>query len=189
MTSSRNLLLIAFLLLACLSCKVDTKKNTSSETQKDSPTVDLPQDSLTVDLLLDRLTNDSLVLQQIRNEYPERMWKDFRWCDSMLQYVPEQQIRVFFDTLNLTQAYLSQFEEMLPGMQDGISYSRQQLTSLKNDIDTQFISDSLATIYLKDENAAIEILHNRILYFQDRFSRQDKALSHTKESIRKAAKQ
>lgn len=158
---------MAFLLLAC-SCQ--SKKEPIQQLQ-------------------DQLTKDSIALQKLQDNYQARLWADFRWCDSMLQYVPENEIAGYFDTLNLAQAYLNQFDEMLPVMQRGIGYSRQQLNSLKNDIDTHYLNDSLAEAYLADEAAVIDTLHHRILYFQKRLSQQEKKLNDTKKSIRKAAKQ
>ena len=117
------------------------------------------------------------------------MQSDFMWCDSMLQYIPNEQVNEHFETLNLTQAYLNQFNEMLPIMQHDISYTRRQLVNLKNDIDTHFINDSLANSYLNDEIAVADTIHYRVLYFEDRLSQQDKALKATKKSIRKAAEQ
>lgn len=104
----------------------------------------------------------------------------------MLQYLPEEKIEESFEVLNLAHAYLSQFDEMLPVMQHDLSYTQQQLVNLKNDIDTHFINDSLATIYLADETAVADTLHNRILYFQDRLSRQDKELKTLRKTISKA---
>lgn len=136
----------------------------------------------------DQLTSDSIALQKLQNNYQKRLWADFHWCDSMLQYIPQEQVGDYFEDLNLAQAYLSQFDEMLPVMQHTISYSRQQLTNLKKDLDTHYISESLAIAYLEDETAVADTLHQRILYFQDRLSQQDQSLGNTKKSIRKAAK-
>lgn len=158
---------MAFLLLAC-SCQ--SKKEPIQQLQ-------------------DQLTSDSIALRKLQDNYQPRLWADFRWCDSMLQYIPQEQVSDLFQTLNLTQAYLCQFDKMLPIMLHDINYSRQQLSSLKNDINTHYFNDTLAAKYLADEAAVIDTLHYRILYFQDRLSQQDKVLSDTKKSIRKAAKQ
>ena len=167
MTSSRKILYIAFLLLACLSCQ--SRKEPIAQLQ-------------------DQLTDDSIALKKLQDNYQERLWADFRWCDSMLQYIPKEQVDEYFKSLNLAQAYLSQFDEMLPVMQQTISYTRQQLKSLKNDIDTHYLKDSIAAAYLDDEAAVVDTLHYRVLYFQERLAQQDKALNSTKKSIRKAAK-
>ena len=138
--------------------------------------------------LQDQLANDSVALQKLQNNYQERLWSDFRWCDSMLQYVPKEQVGDYFEHLNLAQAYLSQFDEMLPVIRHDISYTRQQLANLKNDIDTHFIDEAQAAIYLEDETAVADTIHQRILYFQDRLAQQDQSLNSTRKSIRKAVK-
>lgn len=137
--------------------------------------------------LLRQLEKDGMALEKIQQQYPERMQANFRWCDSMLQFIPEEQIDECFDVLNLAQAYLQQFNEMLPVMENTLSYTKQQLSNLQSDIDTRYINDSIAAIYLKDEIAVADTLHNRILYFQDRLSQQDKELISLKETISKAA--
>ena len=137
--------------------------------------------------MLRQLEKDSMALEKIQQQYPERMQANFRWCDSMLQFIPEEQIDECFDVLNLAQAYLQQFNEMLPVMENTLSYTKQQLSNLQSDIDTRYINDSIAAIYLKDEIAVADTLHNRILYFQDRLSQQDKELISLKETISKAA--
>ena len=134
------------------------------------------------------MTSDNIALQKLQDNYQERLWADFHWCDSMLQYLPKDAVNDYFESLNLAQAYLNQFDEMLPILQHDISYSRQQLTNLKNDIDTHFIDEEQAALYLKDETAVADTIHQRILYFQDRLSQQDQSLSSTKKSIRKAVK-
>ncbi len=165
MTSSRNIIAVAFLLLACCSCQ--SRKEPIAQLQE-------------------QLSKDSITLSDIQRKYPEQIWADFRWCDSMLLFVPEGQVNDYFDALNLAQAYLYQFDEMLPIMNRDLSYTRQQLVNLQNDIDTHFISDSLAAVYLKDEAAVADTLHNRILYFQDRLSKQNKEMQSLKKNIRKA---
>ena len=104
----------------------------------------------------------------------------------MLQYLPENQINECFPVLNLAQAYLNQFDEMLPVMQRTISYSQQQLSNLQNDLDTHYINDSLASVYLADEIAVADTLHHRILYFEDRLSNQEKELKTLRKTISKA---
>lgn len=101
----------------------------------------------------------------------------------MLQYLPEEDIPRCFDVLNLTQAYLNQFDMMLPVMYRDLAYIRQQLANLQYDIDHQLISDSLSVIYLQDETAAADTLHYRVLYFQDRLSQQDQAMKSLKNDI------
>jgi hypothetical protein len=167
LTSFRKLIVIAFLLLASFACQ--SRKEPIQQLQ-------------------DQLISDSIALQKLQNNCQERLWADFRWCDSMLQYVPKEQVNDYFDHLNIAQAYLNQFDEMLPIMQHDISYTRQQLSNLKSDIDTHFIDEAQAALYLEDETAVADTIHQRILYFQDRLSQQDQSLKSTKKSIQKAVK-
>lgn len=104
----------------------------------------------------------------------------------MLQYLPEEEIDKCFPVLELSQAYLNQFDKLLPMMRHTLSYTQQQLANLQNDIDTHYISDSLAAVYLKDETAVADTLHHRILYFEDRLSTQDKELKTLRKTISKA---
>ena len=164
MTSFRNIITVLILLLACFSCQ--NRKEPIAQLQE-------------------RLSRDSVTLCQIQQKYPDNIRSNFRWCDSMLQYLPEEQIDECFSVLNLAQAYLSQFDEMLPLMQHDLSYTRQQLVNLKNDIESHYINDSLAAVYLADETAVADTLHYRILYFEDRLANQDKELKTLRKTISK----
>ena len=140
------------------------------------------------DKLHRQLDRDSLSLNELQQRYPEKIRTDFRWCDSMLQYVPEKEVANYFDILDLAQAYLNQFDEMLPVMRKDLSYIRRQLVNLQYDIDHQLVSDSLSTVYLNDETAAADTLHYRVLYFQDRLPKQDKALQSLKKDLLKVSR-
>ena len=155
-----------FLLLACLSCQ--SRKEPIAQLQE-------------------QLSRDSVALCKLQQQYPENIRTNFIWCDSMLQYLSADQVHECFPVLNLAQAYLTQFDEMLPVMQHDLSYTRRQLVLLQNDIDTHYISDSLAAVYLDNEAAVADTLHNRILYFEDRLSTQDKELKSLRKTISKAA--
>lgn len=137
--------------------------------------------------LLRQLERDSVALVKIQQEYPASIQTNFLWCDSMLQYVPKEQISEYFDVLNLAQAYLGQFDMTLPVMQRDMAYIKTQLNNLQHDMDSHYVSDSLAMVYLQDEIASADTLHNRIVYFQERLSQQDKELQSLKKTIRKAA--
>ena len=170
MKSFRNLIIIAsVLLLAFTACESRTEA------------ISIPQ-------LQKQLNKDSIALQDLQVRYQTPLNKDFRWCDSMLPFIPQEQAEDCFETLNLTQAYLSQFEQMLPVMKRDLAYIKHQLICLQNDIDTHYVSDSLAQVYLQDEAASADTLHYRIEYFQDRLSQQSKALQSLKKNIRKASK-
>jgi hypothetical protein len=162
LTSFRNFIAIAFLLLTCIACQ-----------SRKEP----------IALLQEQLTQDSITLDRLQDNYQDRLQEDFQWCDSMLLYVPKEHVNEYFDILNLAQAYLRQFNEMLPVMRHDHAYIRQQLRNLQNDLSSHYISDSLGMVYLNDEIASADTLHNRVLYFQDRLSTQDQALQSLKKSI------
>ena len=140
-----------------------------------------------IEQLQEQLKRDSIALDKMQADYQQRLWADFLWCDSMLQYVPKERIDEYFEVLNLAQAYLNQFDEVLPVMRRDHAYIRQQLSSLQRDLETHYISEELGKTYLKDETASADTLHNRVLYFQDRLYNQDQALQSLKKSIRKVA--
>ena len=165
MTSFRNITIVLILLLACISCQNRKEQDPFAQ-------------------LHEQLSRDSIALIGIQQKYPENIRNNFHWCDSMLQYLPEQQVDECFSVLNLAQAYLTQFDDMLPVMLHDITYTRQQLNYLKNDIDSQLINDTLAAAYLADEAAVIDTLHHRVLYFQDRLSKQDKELRTLRKTLR-----
>ena len=154
-----------FLLLACFSCQ--SRKEPIAQLQE-------------------QLCRDSVTLSDIERRYPESIRDNFYWCDSMLQYLTKEQVGEYFTTLNLAQAYLGQFEDMLPVMQHDLSYTRQQLGNLQHDLDTHYLNDSLARVYLADEVAVADTLHHRIVYFQDRLSSQDQELKALRKTISKA---
>ena len=156
---------MAFLLLAC-SCQ--SKKTPMQQ-------------------LKEQLTEDGMALDAMQAKYQDRLHADFLWCDSMLQYVPDNKVEEYFDVLNLAQAYINQFNDMLPVMRRDLAYIQQQLDNLQSDLDTHYISDSLGAVYFNDETASADTLHYRVLYFQDRLSSQDKVLQSLKKSIRKDA--
>ena len=174
MKSFRNLTIavISVLLLTLISC--GNRTDTSS-------TRSIPQ-------LQEQVRKDSVALQKLQERYQEPLRNDFLWCDSMLVFVPKNQLGDCFEKLNLAQAYLSQFNDMVPVMKRDIAYIQKQLASLQNDIDTHYISDSLAQIYLHDETASADTLHYRIIYFQDKLEQQSKELQSLKKTIRKVSK-
>lgn len=141
----------------------------------------------TIPQLLKRLEKDSVALDKIERQYPERILTNFCWCDSMLQFIPQDQVDGCFEALNLAQAYLRQFDEVLPVMKRDMAYIKTQLGNLQSDIDSHYINDSLAAVYLQDEIASADTLHNRIVYFEERLSQQDKELQSLRKTIRKAA--
>ena len=149
-----------------------------------SRTVQAPDNSIPG--IRTQLQKDSVALQALQDRYQQPLREQFRWCDSMLAFIPEEQVNDYFDVLNLTQAYLGQFDEMLPVMRNDLAYINQQLDLLQQDIETHYLSDSLAQEYLKDEKASADTLHYRIQYFEDRLSQQEKAIKKTRKDLGKA---
>ena len=131
------------------------------------------------------MSDDSIALQELQKRYLGTLHFDFIWCDSMLAFVDEKNVQDHFDILNLAQAYLNQFNDMLPVMNHDIEDLNNRLSCLQNDIDTHYLNDSLAATYLADEKAVADTLHYRILYFEERLSQQEKALKSLKKNIRK----
>ena len=142
-----------------------------------------PSVSSEIKKLQKRTEADMNELQNIEKEYYTKVNDDYRFCDSMLQFVPKEKIEECFNTLNLAQAYLIQFHEVKPIMKKKFDYSQQQLESLLNDISTNYINDSLAKVYLFDEQKVADTLHEQILYFKDRLSSQEKELNKLKETL------
>ena len=128
---------------------------------------------------------DIKAMQHIEKEYYAEANEDYHFCDSMLQFVPKEKLEEYFNTLNLAQAYLIQFQEVKPVMERKFDYLQQQLKNLHNDIATNYVNDSLANIYLSDEQKVADTLHEQVLYFSDRLSAQKNELN----SLRKAMKQ
>lgn len=129
-----------------------------------------------------QVETDAATLQKIEESDFPALNKAFRCCDSMLQYLDSTQWDKQFQQLNLTQAYLQQFAEISPEMHKKMDYSLLQLDRLKQDIEDQYITDSLATIYLTSETQVADTLHYRVLYFQERFADCDKALKALKKN-------
>ena len=136
--------------------------------------------------LQQQVSLDSLALHELKVRYQDPLQADFLWCDSMLAFVNEQEVEGYFNTLNLAQAYLNQFNAMLPTMNHDIAYLQEQLTNLQNDLDTHYLNDSLASLYFEDEKAVADTLHHRILYFEDKLAQQSMALQTLKKNLCKA---
>ena len=170
MTSFRNLIVSIASVLLLASCGSRTDQSSARS---------IPD-------IRAQLKKDSIALQQLQDRYQTPLWEQFRWCDSMLAFVPQEQVNTYFDVLNLTQAYLNQFDETLPVMRNDLAFIQQQLNLLQNDLETHYLSDSLANEYLIDEKAAADTLHYRVRYFEDRLSQQEKALRKVQKDIGKA---
>lgn len=131
--------------------------------------------------LKQQIVADSTALNNLKNNDFPILAKDFRHCDSALQYLKPNQVEAVFESLNLTQAYLRQFTEVNPDMYQKMRYSLLQLDRLKSDIESHYLSDSLASVFLETENQVADTLHNRVVYFQDKFATCRKELASIKK--------
>ena len=135
-----------------------------------------------IDQLKRQIEADSLALHQLKTVDFQKLKSDFGFCDSMLQYVSQEQIEAAFEPLNLTQAYLHQFGEVQPVMNRKMRYTLLQLDRLKADAESHYLTDSLVVVYLNDETLVADTLHSQVVYFKDRFDNCQKMLNQLKKS-------
>lgn len=122
-----------------------------------------------IDSMKKQLEADAKLLNEIEAKDFVTLEKDFKFCDSMLQYQNEEQVEKSFETLQLVQAYLEQFRSTKPMMQAEIDSTLFRLDRLKADAESHYLSDSLVTVYIDDETEYVNRLNNQVRYFQDRF--------------------
>ena len=135
-----------------------------------------------IEALQQLVTADADALQTLESQQYNTLKSDFMTCDSMLQYLTEAQIDAGFEKLQYAQAYLLQFEMVKPIMADKMDYLATQLDRLKADLQSQYLSDSLALVYFETENRVADTLHEQILYFKDRFGQCQKDINELKKS-------
>ena len=122
-----------------------------------------------IDSMKKQLEANAKLLNEIETKDFVTLEKDFKFCDSMLQYQNEEQVEKAFETLRLVQAYIEQFKSTKPMMQAEIDSSLLQLDRLKADAESHYLSDSLVTVYIEEETEYVNRLNNQVHYFQDRF--------------------
>lgn len=137
-----------------------------------------------IDTLKQRIETDMAALQQVENVTAREVKRDFKACDSALQYADSGVITTAFEKLNLVQAYLSQFAEATPKMRKNIGYTLLQLDRLKADSQNQYISDSLALVYFGDEVRAADTFHHQVAYFEERFKACQTELNTLKKTLK-----
>ena len=113
---------------------------------------------------------DAKTLNDIETKDFVTLKRDFKICDSLLQYQSPEQVDKSFEKLQLVQAYLEQFKFTKPMMQADMDTTLLQLDRLKADAESHYLSDSLVTIYLENETEYVNKLSNQVRYFQDRFN-------------------
>ena len=98
-----------------------------------------------------------------------KLQNDFFTCDTMLQHLHPEEIDEIFPQLQLVDAYILQFKQTAPAIKADMDSTLIQLDNLKSDIETHYISDSLANIYVTAEAEHVELISNQVQYFKDRF--------------------
>lgn len=121
------------------------------------------------------------VLDNLESQNFVQLEKDFISCDSMLQYMSQEEVDTVFEQLRLVGAYITQFKLEVPVMRSRIDYSLSQLDKLKADAESHYFSDSLVFVYLADEARSIDTLTAQIDYFKDRFAKSQKFLDDFKK--------
>jgi len=147
--------------LALLSCN-----NTPEAISDSKPETNIDK----IESLQKQVQADSKTLNDIEANVFVTLQKDFMACDSMLQYLSEEQVNQSFEKLQLIQAYIEQFKFIKPLMQADMDTTLHQLDRLKADAESHYLSDSLVSVYLESEAEYVEKLSNQVQYFQDRFS-------------------
>lgn len=122
-----------------------------------------------IDSLKKQVNADAKLLNDLETHEYVTLEKDFRTCDSILQYQSQEQVEKSFETLQLVQAYLEQFRITKPMMKNEIDSTLLQLDRLKADAESHYLSDSLVSVYIDDETNYVNKLSNQVHYFQDRF--------------------
>ncbi len=130
-----------------------------------SPTTDLER----IAALRKQVQADALLLEQLKDKELAQLERDFLVCDSMLQHMHPEAIDEAFQELQLTKAYIEQFKMTRPTIKADIDSTLYRLDCLRADIESHYLSDSMATVYLKDETQHAELLGNQVNYFKDRF--------------------
>lgn len=122
-----------------------------------------------IDNLKKQLLADAQTLHRIETNDFVSVERDFRLCDSMLQYQSAELVEQSFDKLQLVQAYIQQFKVNQPVMHAEIDSTLLQLDRLKADAEVHYPSDSLVAVYIESETEYVNKLSNQIHYFEDRF--------------------
>lgn len=166
MNKRRTLLLALIIALATLSGCHDKPQTTTEKIEQLKYQVGL----------------DAVRLESIERQQYITLKNDFHACDSMLQHLSEAQIDASFEKLQYTQAYLLQFEMVKPMIVNKIDYIKTQLDNLMSDLESHYVSDSLALVYLDTESRVADTLHEQIVYFGDRFGQCQEDLNALKKS-------
>ena len=158
---SKALLIVTIALVACQS----------------APKTDLER----IDALKKQVQTDAKTMDELASKDLVQIEKDFFVCDSMLQYLHPEEVDEVFQQLQLVDAYINQFKQTHPIMQADMDSTLIQLDNLKTDIETHYLSDSLAAVYLDTETQHVTLLSNQVQYFKDRLGTCKKDLKNFKK--------
>ena len=134
-----------------------------------------------INALKKQVQSDAKTMDKLAANDFVQIEKDFFACDSMLQYMHLEEVDEMFQQLKLINAYIDQFKQRLPIMQADMDSTLIQLDNLKSDIETHYLSDTLAAIYLDSETQHVTLLNNQVQYFKDRFGSCKKDLNNFKK--------
>ena len=121
-----------------------------------------------IDALKKQVNKEAKALNELNTHTFLQLEKDLFFCDSTLQYLPEEQLDKAFQKLQLVDAYVQQFKETQPVMKAEMDSTLQRLDLLKADAQTHYLSDSLVEVYINAETQQVEKLSNQVAYFKDR---------------------
>ena len=121
-----------------------------------------------INALKKQVQTDAKTMDELASKDLVQIEKDFFACDSMLQYLHPEEIDEVFQQLQLVDAYVNQFKQTYPVMQADMDSTLIQLDNLKTDIETHYLSDSLAATYLDAEAQHVTLLNNQVQYFKER---------------------
>lgn len=124
-----------------------------------------------IEEMKNRVEANAKMLDKLESDYFSGLEKDFISCDSMLQYLSEEEVDAVFEELQLAGAYITQFKSVSPTMKTNLEYSKSQLDKLQADAESHYLSDSLVNVYLADEARSLDTLNAQLEYFKDRFEK------------------
>ena len=127
--------------------------------------------------LQQQVENDIAAVQDFETNDFAQLKASFISIDMGLSTVNPNDVQVYYEKLNLAQAYLQQFMEVGPSLKYKLDYSKKQLADLQYDLENGIVNDSLFNVYFERETIAADTLHNQVIYFKDRFSSCQKELN------------
>lgn len=137
-----------------------------------------------IDTLERLVKDDAKTLSRLEAKTFAQLKNDFFACDSMLQYLHPEQVEENFQQLQLIGAYLEQFKATQGTLRADIDSTLGQLGRLKADVESHYLSDSLAAVYLDDETQHAILINNQVGYFKDRLATCQKDLEAMKKQMK-----